>query len=133
MDSFSVKKAAVTNFLTSVVDRVLGAETAPVVDKKMLNLAQKQANIRAVSVRKGFQQILARSDEMAQRIEQYKQQRSKLPSVECVFTSIAKVLFAESNLPPARNYRPIQDHFLNFLLASRCVHGRGLPASIEPA
>lgn len=79
MDSFSEKRSAVANFLNTVVDRVLGGEAAPVVDKKMQNLAQKQANIRAVSVRKGFQQILARSDEMAQRIEQYKKQRSKLP------------------------------------------------------
>jgi hypothetical protein len=79
MDTFSEKRSAVANFLNTVVDRVFGAESAPQVDKKMQNLAQKQANIRAVSVRKGFQQILARSDEMAQRIEQYKRQRSKLP------------------------------------------------------
>ena len=73
MDIFGQKGVSVAQLLNTVVERVLGTEPAPVVDRKMQNLAQKQANIRAVSVRKGFQAIAARSDEMAQRIAQYKQ------------------------------------------------------------
>jgi hypothetical protein len=80
------KKASVTSFFTTVLDRVLGSEVAAPVEKKTLNLAQKQANIRAASVREGFQAILARGDEMAQRIEMYKQQRNR--SGESAQTSI---------------------------------------------
>ena len=49
-------------------------------DKRMQNLAQKRMNIRAVGVREGFQAIRARSEEMAQRIEAFKQQRRHEPS-----------------------------------------------------
>jgi|SRR5450432_4158173 len=69
-------KASVASFFTSVVDRMLGSAVAPV-EKKTLNLAQKQANIRAAGVREGFRAILARGDEMAQRIETYKKQRNR--------------------------------------------------------
>ncbi len=64
----------VTSFFTAVVDRVLGPDAQPV-ENKTLNLAQKRANIRAAGVRHGFKAILARGDEMAQRIEAYKQQQ----------------------------------------------------------
>jgi len=69
------KLVTVTSFFTAVVDRVLGPETPPV-ENKSLNLAQKRANIRAAGVRHGFKAILARGDEMAQRIEAYKKQRT---------------------------------------------------------
>lgn len=69
------KRNSVTNFINTMVDRVFGNEAAPPVEKKMQNLAHKQAKIRAVSVRRGFQAIRARSDEMAQRLEEYKRQR----------------------------------------------------------
>lgn len=75
--SKSGSMSAMTNFLNTVGDRIFGAETVPVVENKNANLARKQANIRAVSVREGFQAILARNNEMAQRIEQYKQQRNR--------------------------------------------------------
>ena len=70
------KLVTVTSFFTAVVDRVLGPE-APPVENKSLNLAQKRANIRAAGVRHGFKAILARGDEMAQRIEAYKKQRDR--------------------------------------------------------
>ena len=98
MDSFSEKKAAVTSFLNSVVERVFGAEAAPEVDKKMQNLVQKQANIRAVSVRKGFQAILARSDEMAQRIEQYRRQRDNKTVNETKSSEAAPAETAEETI-----------------------------------
>jgi len=76
MDSSkSETRASVASFFTTVVDRVFGSEI-PLVETKALNLAQKRANIRAVSVRRGFQAILARGDEMTQRIETYKKQRN---------------------------------------------------------
>jgi hypothetical protein len=77
MAIFGQKGVSVAQLLSTVVERVLGSAPEPVVDRKMLNLAQKQANIRAVSVRKGFQAIAARSDEMAQRIAQYNKQLGK--------------------------------------------------------
>jgi len=77
MDIFGQKGVSVAQLFNTVVEKVLGSEPAPVVDRKMQNLAQKQANIRAVSVRKGFQAIAARSDEMAQRLAQYNKQRNK--------------------------------------------------------
>ena len=49
-----------------------------VVDKRELNLAQKKANIRAVSVRRGFQSILARSGEMTQRLDHYRRQHEAM-------------------------------------------------------
>jgi hypothetical protein len=81
MDSSrSGTKSSMANFFHSIKDRVFNAEAAPAVDKKNMNLAQKQANIRAACVRAGFQAIRARNAEMAQRIEQYKRQRKKTDS-----------------------------------------------------
>ena len=74
MKSKQGSRGSVKNFFNNVVERVFGNEPAPV-EKKMQNLAHKQAKIRAVSVRRGFQAIRARSDEMAQRLEEYKRQR----------------------------------------------------------
>jgi hypothetical protein len=73
--SKSGTKTSVASFFTNVVERMLGPEVVPV-EKKTLNLAQKRANIRAAGVREGFRTILARGDEMAQRIETYKKQRN---------------------------------------------------------
>ena len=72
----SSRLVTVTSFFNAVVDRVLGSEPLPV-ENKSLNLAQKRANIRAAGVRDGFKAILARGDEMAQRIEAYKKQRTR--------------------------------------------------------
>ncbi len=72
--SRSGTKTSVASFFLTVVGRMLGPEVVPV-EKKSLNLAQKRANIRAAGVREGFRTILARGDEMAQRIETYKKQR----------------------------------------------------------
>ena len=73
--SIHITKASVASFFTTVVERILGPEVVPVVENNALNLAQKRANIRAAGVRHGFKAMLARGDEMAQRIETYKQQR----------------------------------------------------------
>jgi len=55
---------------------MLGAEpAAPVIEKRAQNLAQKKMNIRAVGVREGFQAMRARSDEMANRLQEFKKQR----------------------------------------------------------
>jgi hypothetical protein len=71
------KKTSMSSLLSGVVDRML--RTQPVaVDDKTRNLAQKQANIRAVSVREGFQSIRARSDEMAERIDMYRCQHAAM-------------------------------------------------------
>lgn len=66
---------SVAGLLNTFVDRVFGAQPAPVVDKRAQNLAQKQMNIRAVGVREGFQAMRARSDAMAQRVEEFKKHR----------------------------------------------------------
>jgi hypothetical protein len=71
------KLVTVTSFFTAVVDRVLGSDPPPPVENKALNLAQKRANIRAAGVRHGFKAMLARGDEMTQRIEAYKKQRNR--------------------------------------------------------
>jgi hypothetical protein len=85
------KKASMSNLLSGVVDRMLRLQ--PVfIENKMHNLAQKQANIRAVGVREGFQSIRARSDEMAERLGHYHRQQAAL---------IAKRNGIEAALPDA--------------------------------
>ena len=68
---------ALGSLFSNVVDKMLQVQPAAV-DKRELNLAQKKANIRAVSVRKGFQSILARGDEMAQRLNHYRRQHEAM-------------------------------------------------------
>ena len=76
MSSSSHSTKSVAGFFMNVVDRVFGAEPPPpAVDKRAQNMAQKRMNIRAVGVREGFQAMRARSEEMTQRIEKFKQQR----------------------------------------------------------
>jgi hypothetical protein len=71
------KKASMSNLLSGVVDRMLRLQ--PVfVENKTHNLAQKQANIRAVGVREGFQSIRARSDEMNERLSHYRRQHAAM-------------------------------------------------------
>src|ERR1700722_1466592 len=70
-------KMALGSLFSNVVDKMLHVQPAAV-DKRELNLAQKKANIRAVSVRKGFQSILARGDEMAQRLNHYRRQHEAM-------------------------------------------------------
>ena len=70
-------KTGVGNLFSNVVDKMLRVQPV-VVDKRELNLAQKKANIRAVSVRKGFQSILARGDEMTQRLNHYRRQHDAM-------------------------------------------------------
>jgi hypothetical protein len=71
------KKTSMSSLLSGVVDRMLRTQPV-VVDNKLRNLAQKQANIRAVSVRAGFQSILARGDEMTKRIDMYRRQHAAM-------------------------------------------------------
>lgn len=65
-----------TRFFTSMFGRMFAPEPAPLVDKRMQNLAQKRMNIRAAGVRERFQVMRARNEEMAQRLEAFKKQRS---------------------------------------------------------
>lgn len=71
------KKISVANLLSGVVDKMLQLQPV-VVEDTALTLAQRRANIRAVSVREGFQSIRARSDEMTERLEQYRRQREAM-------------------------------------------------------
>jgi hypothetical protein len=75
MDSSSQsdKKPSMGTLLSDVVDRMLRVQPV-VADKRSENLTQKRANIRAASVREGFQSMRARSDEMAQRLQHYRRQ-----------------------------------------------------------
>lgn len=78
MDSFQrAKKMSMGNLLSGVVDKMLRLQ--PVVfDNREINLVQKQANIRAVSLREGFQSILARGDEMTKRIDHYRRKHQEM-------------------------------------------------------
>ncbi|MEP6483712.1 MAG: hypothetical protein ABJB01_04630 [Rudaea sp.] len=71
------KKTSMGNLLSGVVDRMLRLQPV-VVENKMQNLAQKRANIRAVGVREGFQSIRKRSDEMTERLGQYRRQHAAM-------------------------------------------------------
>jgi TolA-binding protein len=62
-------------FFSSLVGRMFASEP-PVVDKRMQNLEQKRANIRAAAMRERVQMMRARTEEMTQRIEAFKKQRS---------------------------------------------------------
>jgi len=64
------------DFFTSMVGRMFAPQPAPVVEKRMQNLEQKLMNIRAAGVRERFQVMLARNEEMAQRVEAFKKQRN---------------------------------------------------------
>lgn len=76
MRSKKGSRKSVTKFINTVVDRVFGGEPLPV-EKRMQNLAHKQANIRAASVRHGFEAMRARNEEMASRLEHYRQLRTR--------------------------------------------------------
>jgi hypothetical protein len=69
------KKPSMGTLLNDVVDRMLRMQTA-VPDRRTYNLTQKQANIRAVSVREGFQNMRARSDSMTQRLQHYRERHA---------------------------------------------------------
>ena len=60
--------------LSDVVDRMLRDAAGCAGPDASHNLTQKQANIRAVSVREGFQNMRARSDTMTQRLQHYREQ-----------------------------------------------------------
>lgn len=68
------KKPSMGTLLSDVVDRMLRLQPVVATDKRSQNLTQKQANIRAVSVREGFQAMRARSDTMTQRLQHYRDQ-----------------------------------------------------------
>ena len=79
MDSSQrTKKISMSNLLSGVVDKMLRLQPVVVVDNRAINLAQKQANIRAVSLREGFQSILARGDEMTKRIDFYRRKHAEM-------------------------------------------------------
>lgn len=78
MDSSQrTKKISMSNLLSGVVDKMLRLQPV-VVDNRAIDLAQKQANIRAVSLREGFQSILARGDEMTKRIDFYRRKHAEM-------------------------------------------------------
>ena len=78
MDSFQrSKKMSMGNLLSGVVDKMLRLQPV-VADNREINLVQKQANIRAVSLREGFQSILARGDEMTKRIDHYRRKHEAM-------------------------------------------------------
>jgi hypothetical protein len=62
------RNKSMQDFFGSVMDRMLGLQPVVVPERRMQNLAQKQAHIRAVGVREGFLAMRARSDEMTQRL-----------------------------------------------------------------
>jgi hypothetical protein len=68
------KRFSMNTLLSGVVDKMLRLQ--PVVPEKnhALDLVQRQANIRAVSLREGFQTIRDRGAEMSQRLDHYKRQ-----------------------------------------------------------
>ena len=68
------KKPSMCTLLSDVVERMLRLQPVDAVDKRSQNLTQKRANIRAVSVREGFQAMRARSDTMTQRLQHYREQ-----------------------------------------------------------
>ncbi len=66
-----------STLLSDVVDRMLKLQ--PVAgDARSENITQKQANIRAASVREGFQSMRARSDGMAERLQHYRRKQAVL-------------------------------------------------------
>ncbi len=69
------KKASMRTLLSDVVDRMLRLQPAAG-DEWSDDLTQKQVNIRAASVREGFQTMRARSDEMAQRLQHYRRRQT---------------------------------------------------------
>ena len=69
------KKPSMGTLLSDVVDRMLRQQPA-MPDRRSYNLTQKQANIRAVSVREGFQNMRARSDSMTQRLQHYRERHA---------------------------------------------------------
>jgi hypothetical protein len=77
MDSSSQsdKKPSMGTLLSDVVDRMLRMQPTAI-EKRLENLTQKKANIRAASVREGFQSMRVRSDQMTQRLQHYRQQQA---------------------------------------------------------
>ena len=71
------KKISMRNLLSGVVDKMLRLQPV-VAENREFNLVQKQANIRVVSLREGFQSILARGDEMTTRIDFYRRQHAAM-------------------------------------------------------
>ena len=67
------KKPSMGMLLSDAVERMLHLQPAAQ-DRRTHNLTQKKANIRAVSVREGFQNMRARSDTMTQRLQHYREQ-----------------------------------------------------------
>ena len=68
------KRFSMNGLISGVVDKMLRLQ--PVVPEKnhALDLVQRQANIRAVSLREGFQTIRDRGEEMSQRLDHYRRQ-----------------------------------------------------------
>lgn len=61
--------------LSDVVDRMLRLQPF-IAENRTENITQKQANIRAASVREGFQSMRARSDGMAERLQHYRRKHA---------------------------------------------------------
>jgi hypothetical protein len=68
---------ALTGLLDRLVERVFGTDPTTPVERKLQNLAEKQAHIRAVGMRQGFQAIRARSEEMARSLAAFQRRQDK--------------------------------------------------------
>jgi hypothetical protein len=68
------KKFSMNTLLSGVVDKMLRLQPVVPDTNHALDLVQRQANIRAVSLREGFQTIRARGEEMSQRLDHYRRQ-----------------------------------------------------------
>ncbi len=94
------KKASMGTLLGDVVERMLRQQPA-VPDRRSQNLSQKQANIRAVSVREGFQNMRARSDTMTQRLQHYREKHEasfrKGKSEPAAHDDTVKLILGESS------------------------------------
>lgn len=79
--------------LSSLADFFRGAKESvrrddSKVERRDRDLLQKRLNIRAVSVREGFQAIIARSDEMSRSIKKYEKRRNEGPAGPSVETDV---------------------------------------------
>lgn len=75
------KHATVAGLFAGMLEHMFGTEAEPTpIEKRAQNLSQKQANIRAAGVREGFLAMRARSDAMAQRLEQFKNRSKPSPA-----------------------------------------------------
>ncbi|MGA9334009.1 MAG: hypothetical protein WBV39_07000 [Rudaea sp.] len=75
------RQATVAGLFAAMREHMFGTDAdASPIEKRAQNLSQKQANIRAAGVREGFLAMRARSDAMAQRLEQFRNRSNPTPA-----------------------------------------------------